>query len=274
MTSRAVETKSPLVLCSVTDHVATITLNNPEKRNAMSGDMTEALADLLLTMELDSDVRVLVLTGAGGAFCAGGDITSMGGALAGDGEPDTDAMIRRLRHAQEVVALRLYNLGKPTIAALPGAAAGAGMSLALACDLRVCAESGFLLPAFGAIGLSGDFGGSWLLSQLAGPSRAKEIYFTNRRIVAAEALALGLANRVVADTDLEHEALKLAREIASFAPMALRYMKENHNRARTADLRTSMEMEADRMIRTLLSADHIEGARAFLEKRKPEFKGR
>ncbi|MCV2889995.1 enoyl-CoA hydratase-related protein [Ruegeria aquimaris] len=274
MTRRQIETGSTLVLCEVSNHVATITLNNPEKRNAMSGNMTDALSHLLLALDLDPEVWVLILTGAAGAFCAGGDVSSMGGALAGGTDPDTDAMIRRLRHAQETVGLRLYNLGKPTIAALPGAAAGAGMSLALACDLRVMADSAFLLPAFGAIGLSGDFGGTWLLSQLVGPSRAKEIYFTNRRISAPDALAFGLANRVVTDDDLQQATESLAAEMACFAPMALRYMKENHNRARVTDLQTSMEMEADRMIRTLQSADHAEGARAFMEKRKPVFTGR
>ncbi|MCU9837086.1 enoyl-CoA hydratase-related protein [Ruegeria sp. WL0004] len=274
MTRRKIETGSTLVQCEVSNHVATITLNNPEKRNAMSGNMTDALSELFLVLDLDSEVRVLILTGAAGAFCAGGDVASMGGALAGGAAPDTDAMIRRLRHAQETVGLRLYNLGKPTIAALPGAAAGAGMSLALACDLRVMADSAFLLPAFGGIGLSGDFGGTWLLNQLVGPSRAKEIYFTNRRIGAEDALSLGLANRVVAAAELQQTAETLAAEIAGFAPMALRYMKENHNRARATNLQTSMEIEADRMIRTLQSKDHAEGARAFMEKRKPVFTGR
>ena len=147
------------------------------------------------------------------------------------------------------------------------------MSLALACYLRITGQSGFLYPAFGAIGLSGDFGGSWLLSHYIGPARAKEVYFGNRRILPDEGLALGLFNRVVSDEDLHKETRALAQQIAGFAPMALRYMKENHNRARSTDLRTAMNMEADRMIRTLLSEDHKEGARAFMEKRKPEFKG-
>lgn len=273
MTTRTLDTGTDMLLCSVTDHVATITLNNPKKRNALGDEMTPALRKMLTETEADPDVRVLVLTGSEGAFCAGGDITSMGSALAGGGSPDADAMIRRLREAQNTCSLRLYEYTKPTIAALPGAAAGAGMSIALACDLRICAASGFMLPAFGAIALSGDFGGSWLLSHYIGPARAKEFYFTNRRILPEEGFELGLFNRCVADKDLQKETHAMAHEIAQFAPMALRYMKENHNRARSVDLRTALDMEADRMIRTMLSADHSEGARAFIEKRQSDFKG-
>lgn len=273
MTTRTLDTGTEMLLGSVTDGVATLTLNNPTKRNALGNEMTPALRRMLLETETDPDVRVLVLTGAEGAFCAGGDIGGMGNTLAGGKTPDTDDMISRLREAQNTASLRLYEYSKPTIAALPGAAAGAGMSLALACDLRITGQSGFLYPAFGAIGLSGDFGGSWLLSHYIGPARAKEVYFGNRRILPDEGLALGLFNRVVSDEDLHKETRALAQQIAGFAPMALRYMKENHNRARSTDLRTAMNMEADRMIRTLLSEDHKEGAQAFMEKRKPEFKG-
>jgi 2-(1,2-epoxy-1,2-dihydrophenyl)acetyl-CoA isomerase len=273
MTTRTLDTGTDKLLCSVTDHVATITLNNPSKRNALGDEMTPALRQMLAETEADPDVRVLVVTGAEGAFCAGGDIASMGNSLAGGQSPDADGMIQRLREAQNTCSLRLYEYTKPTIAALSGPAAGAGMSIALACDMRICAASGFMLPAFGAIALSGDFGGSWLLSHYIGPARAKEFYFTNRRIHPDEGLALGLFNRCVADADLTSETQKMAQEIAKFAPMALRYMKENHNRARSVDLRTALDMEADRMIRTMLSADHKEGARAFMEKRQPDFKG-
>ncbi|MFC3616556.1 enoyl-CoA hydratase [Lutimaribacter marinistellae] len=268
------DTGTDLLLCSVSDGVATITLNNPDKRNAMSGDMVPALTRMLVATEGDESVWVLVLTGAGGSFCAGGDVEAMSAQL-GDGKsPNAETMIRTLQDAQQDCSLRLYEYAKPTIAALPGPAAGAGMSLALACDIRICGESGFLYPAFGAIGLSGDFGGSWFLSRLLGPALAKEIYFLNRRILPGEGAAWGLFNRVVADADLPEETMAVARQIAGFAPMALRYMKENHNRAQAMDLRTALDLEADRMIRTLLSEDHNEGARAFLEKRSPIFKGR
>jgi enoyl-CoA hydratase/carnithine racemase len=274
MTTRTLETGTEQVICTVTDHVATITLNNPSKRNALSDALTPALARMLTETERDPDVRVMILTGAGTAFCAGGDVGGMGDTLSGGSETgNADAMIRRLQQAQENVSLRLYEYAKPTIAALPGAAAGAGMSIALACDLRVAAHSALLVPAFGAIGLSGDFGGSWLLSQLIGPSRAKEIYFTGRRIGPKEGHDLGLFNRVVADDELQSAAAALAAELAAGPPIALRYMKENHNRARATDLRTALKMEADRMVRSMLTQDHRDAARAFLEKRKPDFKG-
>lgn len=275
MTTRHIETGTEHLLCSVTDHIATITLNNPTKRNALSDELTPALRQMLHETELDSDIRVLVLTGAGGAFCAGGDIGGMGATLAGgDGPPDIDGMITRLRGAQETVSLKLYDYAKPTIAALPGPAAGAGMSIALACDMRIAAQSAFLAPAFGAIGLSGDFGGSWLLSHLIGPGRAKEVYYTSRRIGSEEGAALGVFNTVVADEALEQATHEMATQIAKGAPIALRYMKENHNRAMTGSLRDTLAMEADHMIRAMMTEDHREAAKAFFEKRTADFKGR
>lgn len=276
MTTRVLETGTTDLLCSVTDHVATLTLNRPSKRNAFGDAMTAALREMLSQTEADPDVRVLVLTGAGDAFCGGGDVSGMGDNLGGDKPPATiDEMVRVLQQAQETISLRLYEFAKPTIAALPGAAAGAGMSLALACDLRVAADSAMLVPAFGRIGLSGDFGGSWYLSRLIGPGRAKEVYFTGRRIAADEAAALGLFNRVVARADLQDAVDELAGHLAKGAPVALRYMKENHNRAMVSDLKTTMAMEADRMVRTMHTTDHKKAVTAFFAKQDtPEFSGR
>lgn len=273
MTTRHLDTGTDELLCSVTDSVATITLNNPAKRNALSDNLTPALRRMLEETRDDPDVRVLVLTGADGAFCAGGDVGGMAETLSGGGAPDADSMIARLREGQNSVSLALYTFPKPTIAALPGPAAGAGMSIALACDLRIASENAFLAPAFGAIGLSGDFGGSWYLSHLIGPGRAKEIYFSSRRIEASEAFRLGIFNRVVPDNKLAETTAYLAASLAEGPPIALSYMKENINRAATADLPTALDWEADRMIRSMLTEDHKGAARAFLEKRKPSFNG-
>lgn len=271
---RTLDTGTDQLLCSVTDHVATITLNNPAQRNAMSDQIGPALRRMLAETEADPDVRVLVLTGAGTAFCAGGDISSMGDRLAGGGEPDREAMIERLNEAQNAISLKLYEFPKPTIAALPGAAAGAGMSIALACDLRIAATSAALVPAFGMIGLSGDFGGSWYLSHLIGPGRAKEIYFTGRRILANEGKALGVFNHVVADEELMQTTVEMAAKLATGAPIALRYMKANHNHAMVSDLAGTLRVEADHMIRSMLTEDHKQAAIAFMNKQKPEFSGR
>lgn len=273
MTTRHLETGTDQLLCSVTDHVATITLNNPKKRNALSDQLTPAFRRMLVETESDKDVRVLVVTGAEGAFCAGGDVGGMGDSLAGGAAPEADAMIARLREGQNGISLKLHQFPKPTIAALPGPAAGAGMSIALACDLRIASEGAFLAPAFGAIGLSGDFGGSWFLSQLVGPGRAKEIYFSSRRVESNEALNLGVFNRVVPDGQLEATAQHLAAMLAAGPPIALSYMKENINRASTCDLPEALDWEADRMIRSMLTDDHKGAAAAFLEKRKPTFNG-
>lgn len=272
--TREINTGTGELLCSVTDHVATLTLNRPDKRNAMGAEMMPALQDMLLQVEADSDVRVVVLTGAGNGFCAGGDVSSMGARIGAGSTLTVDEKIRFLQHAQESCSLRLYELTKPTLAALPGAAAGAGMSLALACDLRIAAQSAFIVPAFGAIGLSGDYGGSWYLSKLIGPGRAKELYYTNRRMQSDEALSLGVFNAVVPDEELRAAAQTMAAKIAKGAPVALRYMKENHNRAMVSDLKTTMAAEADRMVRTTHTEDFANASAAFLNKQTPVFKGK
>lgn len=270
--ARPVDTGTDQLLCQVDGHVATLTFNRPEKRNALGDIVTPALREMLLVLEADPEVRVVVLTGAGKAFCAGGDVKGMGGGLPDD--RSLDDKIRALQHRQQTLTQRLFEMPKPTIAALPGAAAGAGMSIALACDLRIGAAGAFFAPGFGAIGLSGDYGGSWQLTQIVGPAKAKEIYFTGRRVHADEALALGLLNEVVPDATLQARTAELAAQIAGGPPLAIRYMKQNINRAMQADFKTCLDWEADRLVRVAQTEDHKEAVRAFIEKRTPEFRGK
>ncbi|MDF1722420.1 MAG: enoyl-CoA hydratase [Minwuia sp.] len=270
---RAVDTGTEQLLCDVQDHVATVSFNRPERRNALGDIVTPALRAILLTLEADADVRVIVLTGIGKAFCAGGDVKGMGTGRAST-DQSVDDRIRELQHRQQTLTLRLFEMPKPTIAALPGAAAGAGMSIALACDMRIAAESAFFAPGFGAIGLSGDYGGSWQLTQLVGPAKTKEIYFSGRRVQAAEALALGMLNEVVADDDLQDRTRDFACQIANGPPLAIRYMKQNINRATQADFRTCLDWEADRLVRVAQTEDHREAVKAFVEKRPPVFRGK
>ena len=210
--ARTVDTGTAELLCSVDDHVATVSFNRPDKRNVLGDIVTPALREILLVLEADPGVRVIVITGVGKAFCAGGDIKDM---ASGDlsAERSVDDRIRELQHRQLTLTLRLFELPKPTIAALPGAAAGAGMSIALACDLRIGGTRAFYAPGYAAVGLSGDYGGSWLLTQLVGPAKAKEIYFTGGRVEADETLALGLLNEIVADDDLPARTQELAAQL-------------------------------------------------------------
>ena len=271
-----IDTGTDQLLAVVDDGVATITFNRPQKRNALSDELTPALRESLLRFDEDPEVRVVVLTGAGTAFCAGGDVSGMGSTPRPPGAVKRTFQdgVRELQRKQETLTLRLFDLSKPTIAALPGPAAGAGFSIALACDLRLAAESAFVTTAFANIGLSGDYGASWLLPQLVGIAKAKELFFTSRRVGAAEGLALGIFNEVVDDDRLAVRTAELARTIADGPPVALRYMKENLNRAVGADLRTCLALEADRMSRSAQSQDHREAVAAFLGKRAPVFTGR
>lgn len=265
------DTGTDHLLCAVKDGVATITMNRPEKRNALSRELMSAFSDVLLSVDQNSAVRCVMVTGTGTSFCSGGDVSGMG---SGGRAPTVDSAIRQLQQGHEALTLRLFELSKPTIAVLPGPAAGAGLSIALACDLRIAAESAFVATAFGNIGASGDYGGSWLLTRLVGTSRAKELYFTGRRVASEQAREFGIFNEVVADATLNQRARELAAQIAAGPPIAMRYMKENLNRAVDLDLRACLAMEADRMVRSMRTEDHLEAVAAFMEKRKPVFQGR
>jgi len=264
------ETGTDEVLCEVRDRVATITLNRPDAKNALTMDMKEALYRLVRDLEEDSDVGCLLVTGAGTAFSAGGDTKRM----QREGKPPVmEDRQRQLRWEHELPRM-LHRSSKPTIAALPGAAAGAACSIALSCDLRIASEKAFLVTSFAKLGLSGDYGGTWFMTQLVGPAKAREIYFTADRVDAETCLELGLFNRVVAPEALAEEAFALAAKIASGPPIALRWMKANLNRALEADLETCLKYEADRMVRGALTDDYTEAVAAFAERRAPTFNGR
>ena len=268
-----IDTGTDELLCSVEDRVATVTLNKPDKRNALGDILTPALREILLVLEADSRVGCVLITGAGKAFCAGGDVSGMGsGANTPPGLPKSmDESVAELTRKQESLTLRLYELAKPTIAALPGAAAGAGLSIALACDLRLAARDAFIVTAFINIGLSGDYGSSWFLNRLVGQSKAKELMFRSERVSAEECERLGLVNRVFDPETFRQDAQTYAAEIANGPATALRLMKKNLNRGALQGLRESLAMEAQHLILAGRSEDAAEAIKAFMEKRKPDF---
>lgn len=271
-----IETGTNDLLARLSAGVLTLTLNRPEARNAMSGEMTSALSAQLADAELNPQVRCVVLTGAGKGFCAGGDVKGM--AAKGDGaEGDNtiDAAIHRQRLNQRATAGRLYSMPKPTIAALPGAAAGAGLSLALACDLRIMADSAIMTTAFAKVGFSGDYGGTFFMSQLVGAAKARQLYFLSERVSAAEALDLGLTNWVCGAEELETKTAEIASQLASGPAVAFRYMKENFARAMsTGDLEDCLDLEATHHVHCGQTQDHRNATKAFVEKREPVFQGR
>lgn len=263
------------LLASVADGVLTLTLNRPAARNALTRAMLDALARLLAEAEADPAIGAILITGAGGAFCAGGDVKGMAQRNdSGEAEP-IDQAIARQRRNQRAIAGRLHSMPKPTIAAIPGAAAGAGLSIALACDLRVMAEPAFMTTAFAKVGFSGDYGGTYFLTKLVGAAKAREMYFLSDRVDAAEALRLGLASRVVPADALAAEAQALAARLAAGPRVALAYMKENLNRAFSGGVMDDcLDLEATHHVHCGLTEDHKAAARAFVEKRAPVFHGR
>ena len=273
------ETGTNDLLASLDGGVLTLTMNRPEARNAMSNAMTGALADQLASAELNADVKCVVLTGAGKGFCAGGDVKAMAGAGDGGGGGGTAAMTLDGRiHAQRVnqraTSGKLFKMPKPTIASLPGAAAGAGLGLALACDLRIMASSAILTTAFARVGFSGDYGGTYFMTQLVGAAKARELYYLSERVSADEALALGLTNWVCDPEELEEKTREIATRLAKGPTIAYRYMKENLNRAMAGDVDDCLDLEATHHIHAGMTQDHREAAKAFVEKREPEFQGR
>ena len=260
------------LLFQLKDRVAVLTLNRPERLNALTPDMMRALRSHLADVALDDGVGCVVLTGAGNAFCAGGDVRVQA-RVAAEGSPDTpERRSDQLRVSMEASRL-LHEMPKPTIAMLNGVAAGAGLSLALACDLRIAGRSARMTTAFAKVGLSGDYGGTWFLTQLVGTAKARELYFLSDVLDAERIAALGLANRVVPDDELATETMALATKLANGPSVAFRYMKRNLNVALSGDLAAGLDSEAYGMLRSRASEDHKEAARAFVEKRPPVFKG-
>lgn len=255
---------------SVTDRVATLALNRPDRLNALSSSMLDALLEALPRLAADPQIAVVVLTGAGRGFCAGGDVKSM---AEGSSQLGVEDAVRRLRGRMEVSRL-LHEIPKPTIAMVNGPAAGAGLAMALACDLRVAAQSARFITAFAKVGFSGDFGGSYFLSKLVGTAKARELYYTGDPLDASQALALGLVNAVVPDFELADATMALAARLAGGPSIALGLMKQNFNAAETGTLSELLDVEALHQIKTGRTEDHLEAARAFVEKRPPIFTGR
>jgi 2-(1,2-epoxy-1,2-dihydrophenyl)acetyl-CoA isomerase len=264
--------------------VALITLNRPDSLNAMGGELMPLLAQHLRECASDPEVRCVVLTGAGRAFCAGGDVKAMAaqrdilsGANGGSKPLSGPALLARsvqvLRQSQRDTSGMLHAMPKVTIAMVNGHAVGAGLSLALACDIRVASDKAKFGTAFRNVGFSGDFGGSYFLQKLTGIERARLLYYTGRVVEAPEALQLGICSTVVPHDDLEAETMKIAEHIASGPTLAYARMKENFNRGESSDLFTLLDQEALNMTLSSQTRDHMEAARAFVEKRQPTFAG-
>ncbi len=260
-----------VLLESMEDGVLTLTMNRPERLNALSGELLQNLYRSLARAADDREIGVIVLAGAGRAFCAGGDVKAM--AERGERSEASEDAVAALRRRMEVSRL-LHEMPKPTIAMIRGAAAGAGLSLALACDLRIAGDTARLTTAFAKVALSGDFGGTYFLTQLVGSAKARELYFTSPILDAAQAHALGLVTRVVPDGQLEAETRALALSLARGPRITLGYMKENFNLAEHGSLGEVMDVEALRHIRCTTTEDHREAATAFVEKRAPRFRGK
>ena len=267
-----VDTGTSELLCEIRGRVALITLNRPEARNALSDRLTPALRRMIKQCGDDPKVGALLITGAGNAFCAGGDVKGMG-SNAAKAETTFEQRVAELRVKQRTLTGALVAVRKPTIAALPGPAAGAGLALALACDIRIAAESAIMATGYIRIGLTGDYGIAWLLTRLVGTSRARELMFLSERIDARRCETLGLVNRVVPNVELAEAAFVLAKSLADGPSIALAYMKDNLDHAVTSDFLQSMDQEADHMVRAARTTDHKEAVRAFIDKRKPEFIG-
>jgi len=268
-----IDTGTNELLCEVREGVALITLNRPEARNAMSDRLTPALRSQIKERGEDDSVGALLITGAGTAFCSGGDVKAMGG-RGPRGQMSFEERLSDLRWRQANLTGALVALRKPTIAALPGAAAGAGLAIALACDIRIAARSAFVSTGYARVGLSGDYGIAWLLTRAVGSARARELMFTAERVDAERCERIGLVNRVVADEKLRDEAFEFAKSLANGPRVALRNMKDNLDDALHIDYPTALHREAERLVQASRTEDHKEAVRAFVEKRKPVFVGK
>ena len=274
MAQDTAQTETQDLLVSLDDGVLTLTFNRPEGRNALTPAMLVRLGEELRDAELNPDVGCIVLTGAGGAFCAGGDVKAMAAGHQPGRPVDPVLRMERQRIDQRATSLRLYQMSKPTLAAIPGPAAGAGFSFALACDMRIAADTAIMTTAFAKVGLTGDYGGTYLLTQIVGTAKARELYMLADRIDMGEAHRLGLVNWVVPAAELEAHTRDIARRLADGPRLALGLIKDNLNRALKASFADCLDAESANLARARETEDHKEAARAFAEKRKPVFKGR
>lgn len=266
---------SPKILLETReDGIATLTLNRPEVLNATLPETFERLAVTLERLAKDPAVRLVVITGAGSAFSSGADLKALAKATSGE-RPAAGAAdpAQGLRARMETERL-LHEMPKPTLAVIPGIAMGAGFSLALACDLRIGSEEARFCTGFAKVGLSGDHGGAYFLTQLVGSAIARDLYFSARMVAADEALRLGLLNRVVPVAQLRDAANEWARTLASQPTVALGCMKQNLNVAMRGALPQAFDTEIENMIRCAATDDHREAIAAAIQKRPPRFTGR
>jgi enoyl-CoA hydratase/carnithine racemase len=259
------------LLCAVEDGIATLTLNRPERLNALGDTLREDLYNAVTQCAADPNVRVLVITGAGRGFCSGGDVKSMSERDRSGEKPSPGTLLAQLRD-RTILAMR--DCPRPIIAAVNGAAAGAGMNIALACDMRIASSAAKFSQAFVKRGLSPDWGGSYFLPRIVGTAKACELLFTGDTIDAAEALRLGIVNAVVAPEELMPAAYRLARKIADGPPVAIQGTKRAVYHNQDVDLRAALEFETFAQVVARETEDVKEGVRAFMEKRAPVFRGR
>lgn len=274
MADHHIETGTSQLLANLHDGVFILTMNRPGARNALTFEMLDAMAHQLARAEADKDVRCVVLTGAGNGFCSGGDVKAMidpGSADHPGDNPHNHVLRQRL--VQRGTAGKLFHMPKPTLAVINGPAAGAGLALALACDLRLMSTSAVLTTAFSRVGLPGDFGGTYFMTQMIGVARSRELFLLPDLISAGKAMELGLVNWTCAPDRLAEEAKDITNRLATGPSIAYRYMKENLNRAITGDLDQCLDLEASHHVHCMSSIDHREAALAFVEKRTPVFVG-
>ncbi|UCF82022.1 MAG: enoyl-CoA hydratase/isomerase family protein [Desulfobacteraceae bacterium] len=259
----------PHVLYEIKNHVAIITLNRPEARNAFSHEMITLWNDYLKQARGNNTVRVIIVTGAGDTFCSGGDIREMA-----EGRLQSWDMKSFLWDGVHRIILTLEDLDKPVIAAINGAAMGAGMDMAIMCDIRMCSENARFAESYINMGVIAGDGGAYFLSRLVGTSKALELLLTGEVVSPEEALQLGIVNRVVPHEDLTKETIALAETIAHKPPLAVRMMKRSVYQAQTGSLRSHLDYISSQMALLSETDDHREAAQAFLEKRAPVFTGK
>ena len=255
------------------DGLLTLTMNRPEVRNAMTPSMMTQMLHTLRRAADDPEIRCVVITGANGAFSSGADVNNIGDVDESGEELSLEARVQSLRRYHDM-AHELHVMPKPTLAIIPGAVAGAALSLALACDMRFCLDTAKVTTAFSKIGMSGDTGGSYFLPKLVGAAKARELYFLGEVISGQEAYDMGMMTRVASADTFEQESRAFARQLASLPTLAVGYMKKNLNAGEDGTLSDVLDLEANHMMLSAMTEDCKRASAAFLNKEKPEFRGK